>query len=369
MNSTRKRILIFCNHEIVLFNFKKELLAELVQQNYEIIISMPFTNNKEYFEELGCICRPISIDRRGINPFTDLKLIWEYNKLIMKFKPDIIFTLTIKPTIYGGILSRIHKLKLVSNITGIGSTFQNKNLLKYTIVKMYKFALKKSAFCFFENKGNRDVFLENHIIQMGQSVVVNGAGVNLNEFEYNELIKNEKTTFTFVGRVMKEKGIDEFLFAVDKLSEYPMEFRVYGFCEDDYTEILEEYNQLDNFCYYGFTNNVKEVYHLSDCIVLPSYHEGMSNVILEASSSGRAVITSDIPGCREGIRDNHTGYLVKPKDKYDLVNKLKIYSNLTFGDKVQMSKKARLYMETKFNRQSVNQKYIEAFKALSKSTK
>lgn len=360
----RKKLLILCNHEIVLYNFKKELILLLAQNEFEITISMPFSKNLAYFESLGCECIETNIDRRGLNPITDLKLVWTYHKLIKKKRPDILFTLTIKPTIYGGILSRLHDLDLIVNITGIGTSFQKGSILKNVVTCLYKFALKKCKFCFFENKGNERVFLENHIIQSSQSVVVNGAGVNLKEFTFLPSVEKPNLVFTFIGRIMKEKGIDEFLYVVDKLKDLPIEFRVYGFCEDAYESILESYNQLNNFTYYGFVDNVKEVYDATDCIILPSYHEGMSNVNLEAAAVGCAVITSNIPGCKEAIINGKTGFLVNPKDKNDLFDKVTDFYKLSYDERKQMSLNARSHMEDFFNRDVINHSYLKAFDSL-----
>lgn len=358
-----KTILILCNHKIVLYNFKKELVESLVKDGYDVYISMPFGDSLSYFKEvLNCKCIETNIDRRGINPIKDLKLVFIYLKLCIKVKPNQIFSLTIKPTIYGGFIAKLLKIKFVCNITGIGSAFQSNNYLKRIIVFMYKIAIRKCKMCFFENNENRSTFLDLGIIDEKNSLVVSGAGVNLDKFPYVSMEKHDRVIFTFVGRIMKEKGIEEFLYAVNKLQNSKVEFRVYGFCEDDYIEKLNAFNKLENFNYYGFTNDMKDVYAEADVIVLPSYHEGMSNVLLEAAATGRAIITSDIPGCKETVINNKSGFLVPVMDEKKLYDAMNKYITLDYNIRLQMSLVAREHMEKNFNRIEVNRKYLNAFK-------
>lgn len=360
VRNMNKKILILCNHKIVLYNFKKELVGMLKEKGYDVYISMPFEDRLEYFsEELGCHCIETKVDRRGLNPFTDFKLIYFYNHLMKKIKPDLVFSLTIKPTIYGGICSKFNNIKFISNITGIGSAFQNENLLKKIIVFLYRKALKNCNACFFENKDNEQVFINNKIVKEEQCIVVNGSGVNLKDFPFILHEPNKHLVFSFIGRVMKEKGIDEFLYCAEKLKDKEnIQFRVYGFCEDDYTSILQKMSKNKNFKYYGFTKEMREVYKETDCVVLPSYHEGMSNVLLEAAASGCLIVTSNIPGCKEIVNDQTTGYLVKLGNKKDVLEKVNTIISLDDSDIIDRRSKARELVEKSFDRKSINNRYV-----------
>ena len=356
-----KKILVLCNHNIVLYNFKKELIKALKEEGFDIYISMPFDNSLNYFEnELKCKCFETQVDRRGLNPLKDLKLFRKYNHLIKIIKPDLIFAMTIKPTIYGGICSRIHRINFITNITGIGTTFQNNSLLKKVIISLYKKALHNCKACFFENEENKKIFLEYGIVNEKQAITVKGAGVNLNEFRIQPQVKKDCLVFSFVGRVMKEKGIDEFLYCVEKLkAKKDIEFRVYGFCEDDYLKQLKKLEKNENFKYYGFVKDMKKVYKESDVIVLPSYHEGMSNVLLEAAACGDVIITTNIYGCKEAVDNGKTGFLIRKKNKEELLECIKFISKMNYNDIKEMGVAAREKMVIEFDREKINQIYLK----------
>lgn len=366
VNNVNKKVLILCNHKIVLYNFKKELIHGLKEKGYDVYISLPFEDRLDYFsKELGCHCIETKVNRRGINPFTDLKLIYFYYQLMKKIKPDLVFSLTIKPTIYGGLCAKHFKTKFITNITGTGSAFQKENLLKKIIVYLYRAALKQCDACFFENEDNKQVFLKNKIVTNQQSIVVSGSGVNLNEFPYLTHDSNDELVFSFIGRVMKEKGIDEFLYCVEKLNNVKnIKFDVYGFCEDEYETILHDLEKYENFKYNGFTNNMKKVYMETDCVVLPSYHEGMSNVLLEAAASGCIIITTDIPGCRETVINKRTGYLTEPQNKAQVLEKMKAILEMDRKDITEMRRNARNLMEQIFDRDVVNNAYLSVVEKL-----
>lgn len=358
---THKNILILCNHEIVLYNFKKELIQKISEKGYQVHISMPFNHSLPFFEDtLKCDCIETRIDRRGINPLKDFKLILFYRKLIKELKPDLVFTLTIKPTIYGGVVSRIYGVDYITNITGLGSAFQNDNWLRKFVVHMYRVALKNVKKAFFENEDNCRVFLEDKIVEVENSCIVHGAGVNLQEFKFVNPCKNPKLVFAFIGRVMKEKGIDEFLYCVDKLRNENAEFRVYGFCEEEYIARLKEMEKNPNFHYFGFCNDIANKYNEFDIIVLPSYHEGMSNVLLEGASKGKILITSDIFGCKEAVIDGKSGFLATKADKESLLEACRKALALSYEERVAFGLEARKLMEKEFDRNIINKQYMEA---------
>lgn len=358
----KKHILFLGNHEVGFYSYKKELVNKVIELGYNVHISAPFEKTLHYFhDELGCDCIETQIDRRGINPMLDLKLIKFYSKIVREIEPDLIFSLTIKPTIYGGFVTNHYKIPFITNITGLGSVFQHDNWLRKIVVLLYRFALKNVRACFFENIDNRQVFLNEKITTMRNSVVVNGAGVNLKEFQYLKIEDKNKIVFAFIGRVMKEKGIDEFFYCVKELQSQNVEFRVYGFCEEEYVDTLKELEKYDNFHYYGFCSDIETVYEKIDCLVLPSYHEGMANVLLEAAATGRILITSNIFGCKETVIDNITGFLVTRGDKDSLLSACKKVLELTYEDRIDMGEKARKLMEEQFDRNFINDRYMLAF--------
>lgn len=353
-----KKILILANNDVGLYKFRKELIQELIKDGNNIYISLPYGNFVDELIKIGCKFINTEIDRRGINPITDFKLLLNYKSIVQKVKPDLIITYTIKPNIYGGLISRVKNIPYIVNITGLGTAFQGDGLLKKVIVNLYKISLGKVRYVFFENECNKQTFIDSNIIKEDLAVVMNGAGVNLEEYLLTPMPDDDKIRFLFIGRVMKEKGIEE-LFAVAKKikSEYKnIEFDIVGPFEDNYKNIVEELQKEGIINYYGYQSDVKYFIKRCSCFVLPSYHEGMANTLLEAGAMGRPIITTDIYGCKEAIKDN--GYVCKKKDKDSLYKQIKKYIELDVKLKANLGFNSRIHIETKFDRIKVVNKTL-----------
>ncbi len=234
------RILILANNDVGLYKFRKELIQELINQGNDIFISIPQGDFVQPLIDMGCTFIETRIDRRGINPFTDLKLLINYIKILKVIKPDMVITYTIKPNVYGGIVSRMMKIKYAINITGLGTAFQNEGFLKKIIVRLYRTACKKAKVVFFENEENKQIFINNNIVKIDNTCKLNGAGVNLEEYQFSEYPIDNKIRFLFVGRVMKEKGVDELFRSVERIqSEYDnLIFDIVGPFEDNYINLI-----------------------------------------------------------------------------------------------------------------------------------
>ena len=335
------RVLILANMDIGLYKFRKELIEELLNKGHEVYISLPDGDLVRPFEKMGCTFIDTPVDRRGINPKTDFALFQRYRKMMKEVNPDLVITYTIKPNIYGGIASRLAKKQYAVNITGLGTAFEKAGLIRAVVVNLYKYALKKAKVVFFENSGDRDELL-----------VLNGAGVNTETYAYQPYPHNDIIKFLFVGRVMKEKGIDELFEAMKRLvSEGKKCFLdVVGPFEEDYKEKLEQYEKAGWLKYHGYQENVIPFIAACDCFVLPSYHEGMANTNLECASCGRPIITSNIPGCKEAVMEG-SGLLCEPKSADSLYEAMKKMINA--DNRVEMGKTGRKIMKDKFDKRQV----------------
>lgn len=358
-----KKILILANNDVGLYKFRKELIQDLLKEN-KVYISLP---NGEFVPELtkmGCHFIDTPVERRGMNPVTDLFLLKRYFSMVKKIRPDLIITYTIKPNVYGGFVARMLHIDYAINITGLGTAFQSENITKKLVCFLYKRACKRAKVVFFENEGNREVFIKHHLIKERQFCVLHGAGVNLDEYPLTPYPEDQKTIrFLFIGRVMKEKGIDELLeAAINIKSEFSnVEFDIVGTMEDDYKQKLEQMTQQKIVHYYGFQSDVKPYIKNSHCFVLPSYHEGMANTLLECASMGRPLITSNIHGCKEAIYDN--GYLCKVQDSHDLYCQLRKFIQLDYNNKKLLASNSRKHMEDIFDKKKVvNQTIKQLFK-------
>ena len=271
-------------------------------------------------------------------------------------KPDIVITYSIKPNIYMGRACQKLKITYLVNVQGLGTAFQKQPIATF-VTFMYRHSLKNAKKVFFENTENGDEFLRRKIVPKDKIAILNGAGVNLDEYALKEYPSSVETRFLFLGRIMKEKGVDEFFEAAEYFknnTEFKnVLFDIVGPFEDEYKEKVDKLVKDGVINYYGFQKDPKPYYANAHCVVLPSYHEGMSNVLLEASSTGRPIITSNIPGCREVVDDGITGYLCLRKNSVNLIDCMKKFLSLSSEAKKEMGLKARAKVEQVFDKRKV----------------
>lgn len=344
----------------MLYQFRRELIQELKKQN-QIVLSMPFVGHEKDFKAMGCKCIKTNIDRRGINPATDFKLLKTYFHILEIEKPDLVITYSIKPNIYAGFICSIKRIPYCANVQGLGTAFQKKGLAAFVTI-LYKTAFRKVKAVFFENEGNAAEFRKRHIIPNAKQIALNGAGVNMEYYHYLPYPDDDPIHFLFVGRIMKEKGVDELFSAMRRLKkEYGdrVILDIVGFFEDEYKEVVKWLVRDGVVVFHGFQQDVRPYYAMAHCIVLPSYHEGMSNVLLEAAATGRPIITSDIPGCREAVEDGKNGYLCRVRNTGDVYQSMrKILKNGKEQNKT-MGEYGRRKMKSEFEKCLIVDKTIQ----------
>lgn len=256
----KKKVLFLVNHDVVIYNFRLELVEKLIEEGYDVYISSPYGERIDDLIKLGCHYYEIVIDRHGMNPLKETKLLNDYCKLIKVIQPDIILGYTIKPNIYGAIAAQRKNIPFVANITGLGTAVENAGLKQKILIQLYKLAFRKVQRVFFQNEENRKFFLDNGIA-IGKHALLPGSGVNLKRFPLLKYPEDDKIIrFAFISRIMKEKGIDQYLEAAKKIKEkYPnTEFHICGFCEKEYEGQLEELNNNGTVIYHGMIRNVSD---------------------------------------------------------------------------------------------------------------
>lgn len=270
-------------------------------------------------------------------------------------------TYSIKPNIYAGLVCGRLGIPFCANVTGLGTAFEKAGLAQF-VTMLYKIAFRKVRTVFFENEVNAGEFQKRHIIPKNKQKILHGAGINLERFSYHPYPENDKIHFLYVGRIMREKGMDELFSAVRSLYVKREDFvlDIVGFYEDDYKEQIESLVQEGIAIFHGFQDNPVPYYVAADCIVLPSYHEGMSNVLLEGAAVGRPLITSNIPGCREAVEPDVSGILVNVKDADSLQKGMETVLNKTQAERALMGEAGRRRMEQKFNKVQVVAETISA---------
>ncbi len=350
-------ILVLTNSSGGLYDFRNELLVRLLE-HHRVVISLPDTTKVKELEEEGCEIITTPINRRGVNPKEDIKLFLEYRRLLKTIKPDLVITYTIKPNIYGGAACRFLRIPYIATITGLGGAFDRKGLFLKMIITMYREGLRKAECVYFQNTENMDIF-KGYGIKGKKERLVNGSGVNLTRHRFEEYPKEGKTTFLFVGRVMKERGILEFLEASVRLHRENIEFAILGYCDENYQELLNEYEEKGIISQWGFHTEVHPFLAKSSAIVVASFHEGMSNALIEGAATGRPGIASNISGCKEAFEEGATGFGFTPGDADDLIRAMENFLSLSKEGQAAMGKAAREKMEREFDRNMVIDAYME----------
>lgn len=364
---TNKKVLILVNHEITIYNFRKEFVLELLENNYEVYISSPKGKKIDCFVSLGCIHIETEVNRHGINPKEELKLLHQYWQIMKEIKPDVVYSYTIKPNIYGGIATRRLDIPFVSTITGLGSGFMNGSISRFIFTTLYKISFRKAQKVFIQNTHNLNLLIENKVISQEQAELIPGSGVNLTQFKYHSYPETEEElNFVYVGRLMKEKGILELFEAAKYFKRHykNINFHVLGFLDDDLEQTLNQLIDDKLIIYHGQQADIRPFIEKSHGIIHPSYHEGLSNVLLEAAAMGRPILASDIPGCRETFDEGVTGLGFKPQSTQSLIDTIKSFIELPYEVKKAMGIKGRKKIKDEFNRQIVVDKYIKEIESI-----
>ncbi|MCH5339944.1 MAG: glycosyltransferase family 4 protein [Acetatifactor sp.] len=361
---TDNKVIAMLNcHDDDVFCFRKEIIDDLADNGYTVLVSCPYGKRIEFIKRKNVIYEDIEIDRRGTNPIKDLKLLRSYVNLFKKYKPLVVLAFTIKPNIYGGLAARHLKIPYVNNITGLGSGFENGGIVKRIIVLLYRVVFNSAYHIFFQNEENRKKIQSANIIKHDRYEVIPGSGVNLRKFAFCEYPKEGTIVFNYIGRVMRDKNIDDYLYLAEKIKEKysNITFNVIGFIEETESEYRDKLKELEDkgiIRYLGSQQDVRPFIDQSCAIVHPStYGEGLSNVLLESASVGRALITTTISGCRETVDDGVNGYLFEPNNRNMMIDAVEKFISLTYKEKVQMGIASRKIAETHFSRDIVVEKY------------
>ncbi len=359
----KKKIFILCNSLGGFYDFRNEL-AQALLERYEVTVCAPDDARQKELEEEGCRVIRTPINRRGTNPVQDSRLYRQYRNLLAQHRPSVVLTYTIKPDIYGGSACRKLDIPYIENITGLGTTFERGGIVCRLVTAMYRHALKDAVCVFFQNTYNRDV-LQRAGIRWKKDSILPGSGVNL--VKHREVVypDADSVEFLFVGRVMREKGIDEYIKAAEKYHSEYVHFGIVGYCEEEYGSRLNELENSGILKFYGFHTDMDSFYIRAGAVIVPSYHEGMSNVILEASATGRPVIASDISGCREAVEDGVTGFLCSARDPASLIEAIGKFLSMTLAERAQMGRNARKKMQREFDRQTVIRRYMDEIERIT----
>lgn len=365
------KVLIICNCASGLLHFRSMLIKEMVNEGINVTAVVPSTSDiiehqcEKDLEELNCSIIRVPIDRRGINPLKDLVLFFTYRQIIRSCNPDAVLLYTVKPNVYGGLACRLENVPYISTITGLGTAIENSGPLQILVVLLYRIGLKNAFAVIFQNMANKELFEKKRIGRNYQ--IVSGSGVDLDRFHFEPYPSKESTIrLTFVGRIMRDKGILELLDAANSIKKsFPhVQFDLIGGFDEEFQDVVQKATDTGIVNYLGEQKDVKPFYAESWAIIMPSYHEGLSNVCLEAASTGRPILASNVPGCIETFDDGVSGIGFEVKSATALTAAIEKFIALSYQEKKEMGEFGRKKMEREFDRHQVVRAYLNQINKL-----
>jgi glycosyltransferase involved in cell wall biosynthesis len=349
------------------------LMQAFMALGYKVIAAIP--KDERYSRKLeqdGVIIKDFNVDSKSANPFKNLFLIFKYIKLFKFDKPALVCSFTIKPNLYGSLAAKFTNVPIIANVTGLGYVFIRKSLISKIAIALYKLCFKFTSFIFCQNKDDLEILVSREIIKNTARLgLLPGSGVNLTKFQYVGIKSSEQITFLYSGRLLWDKGIGELIQAIRIVKQKYFNTKLIfigNYFPANPAAISPEYiQQWQNeglIEYKGMVDEVFEAMQDIDCVILPSYREGMPRSLLEASSMGKPIITVDSVGCKDVVDDGVTGYMAKTANVDTLAAAMIRFIELPYLKKLEMGKNGRAKMECEFDQQIVINKYLQVAKNL-----
>ncbi len=373
-----KKLLFIINVDWFFVSHRLPIAVAALKEGYEVHIACGLTDKKEYLESLGLIVHPLNLSRGSTGIVQEFKSFRDIISVLKEVKPDIVHLITIKPVLYGGIASRVLGVKnRVFAISGMGYVFTSEStrtsLLRFFITQLYKIALGgKRSKVIVQNTDDRDILTRFNVIEESQEILIRGSGVSLVTHTY-EKEPDGVPVVVMASRLLKDKGVIEFIEAANILQKRGIlaKFKLYGDIDVHNPASLkqDEVNEIKKkgiVEVLGYTDDIAEVFLASNIVILPSYREGLPKVLIEAAACGRAVITTDVPGCRDAIEEKKTGLLVKAKDSHSLAEGIeKLVEDKTLRKK--MGKAGRELAEKEFDIEKVINTHLDIYQSFYES--
>ncbi len=373
-----KTIAIFINTSWNIYNFRLGLLRRLQREGYRVVAIAPRDRYSKKIEQAGFEHHHIDINNMGTNPLEDLLLTARLFRLYRKIRPDLLLHYTIKPNLYGAYAAKLAGIPVISNISGLGTVFLNDNFSSRVARKLYRFALRVPHKVFFQNPHDRDHFVATKLVAMHKTALLPGSGIDHQRYAPVKKNYNEGQPFVFllIARMVKDKGIVEFVEAAQTLlrksgggrqgeQQQRVEFWLLGAMYPGNPtaindEEIEAWTKQEGIRYLGETDDVMRMIAQSDCVVLPSYREGLSRVLLEAASMAKPLVTTNVPGCKDVVDDGVNGFLCKPKDAQDLAVQMEKMLQLSRDELEAMGRAGRSKIIEEYSEELVIDRYLDA---------
>jgi glycosyltransferase involved in cell wall biosynthesis len=367
-----KTIAIVINTSWNIYNFRRGLLKALQEEGYKIVAIAPRDDYSQKLEDLGFEYHEIKIHNKGTNPLEDAKLIWDFYRLYKKLNLDVILQYTIKPNIYGSIAARMLGIPVIANISGLGRVFLDDGFSSRLARFLYKLALQSPHKIFYQNSHDRRLFIDSKLVSENKTDLLPGSGIDTQKFTPLDVEKkSDAINFLFVARLLKDKGIVEYVDAARKLLKNNTKIKCYilgAYYEGNPTAItpqqMADWEREGIVEYLGVSDDVSSHIASVDCVVLPSYREGLSRVLLEAASMAKPLITTNVPGCKEVVDDGINGFLCQVKESTSLANQMKKMSELTEVQRRVMGEKGREKVIAEFDERKVIEMYQKTLREI-----
>lgn len=355
-----RKIAFVGNSMQTMYNFRRGVMAELVREGYEVVIIAPKDGDITPLKQAQIRLIPIEMDCKGMNPFADIQLVKTLRKIYKSEQFNFIFHFTIKPVVYGSWAARWVQIPQISVITGLGYTFIRKGWITRIAKLLYRLALKTAYEVWFLNQEDKSLFVEQNIVSPFKARLINGEGVDINKYRSRTEMTTSPFTFLFIGRVLWDKGVGEYVKAAQVIKKQTpkVQFHILGqlgannpACVS--TQQMEQWERSGAVKYLGETSNVLPYIERASCIVLPSYREGVSRVLLETAAMERPIIASNVPGCREIVIDGYNGFLCEMKDTNSLIACMMHMLSLSQVELTTFGKNGRTHVLQQFDEQKI----------------
>jgi glycosyltransferase involved in cell wall biosynthesis len=351
------------------------LVRSLIAEGHEVHTIAPKDDFTYLLQEAGCIHHTVKMDSRGANPIKDTALIAELFFIYRKLRPDIVLHYTIKPNIYGTLAAAMLRIPVINNVCGLGTVFLKDNLVSAVAILLYRLSFRFARKVFFQNPEDLKLFVDKSMVRPEAVDLVPGSGIDLDKFKPLPFRRNETFTFLLISRLITDKGVLDYIDAVKQLqvAGFKARFQVLGQLDPEHkrgikVDVVRQWIEKNVIEYLGTTRDVRTYIEHADCIVLPSYREGTPRTLLEAASSAKPIIATNVPGCNHVVVDQYNGLLCRMKDSSDLAAKMRALASCPDEKLAQFGRNGRLKMEAEYDENLVINKYLRALEAFRKAS-
>lgn len=374
------RIAIVANTSWYLYNFRLNLMRALMRAGYEVVAIAPTDAYSGKLRAAGVDHHHFPLQGASLNPLREAGSLWALHRVLRQQRAQVLLSYTPKGNIYAAVAASLLNLPIVANVSGLGRLFIQRGPLTWVVSELYRFAFRRAPRVFFQNQEDMRTFLDLGLVSQEQAVRIPGSGVDLSRFappsgdrtgSDDGAHEGRQFVFLLVARMLWDKGIGEFVQAARTIKqEYPsVEFRLLGFVDVQNPSAIpraqiEQWEAEGIVRYLGSSDDVVPHLQAADCVVLPSYREGVPRSLLEAAAMAKPLITTDAPGCRDTLEHGVTGFLCQPRDADDLAEKMRAMLRMPEMDRLAMGRRGREKMLREFDERKVIDLYLEVIASL-----